>query len=199
MSDEGGSIEFPDGRRFSEADLVQEIRRSLLGPAQDAESATTDEYGNPLPQLNLDERPRETDDALSRIGYALLAQLPERWETAILEMAVAADDVRATAIVKVQDSDDASYAVRFFFPDVEPDLAAACVELRRSMYEPHGHGAWYNIQIKLNRDGTIVPSYDFSNPPFVLWGPNEVDLVRRDHELYPRDPELLPAWHPSRA
>ncbi|WP_166353978.1 hypothetical protein [Phytoactinopolyspora limicola] len=97
--------------------------------------------------------------------------------------------------------DESAWHSEFFFPAISPEFAAACLELRRSMYQadrPGGRGAWYNAIIRMRRDGLIAPLYDFSQPPFGHWGPREVDLVRRDQELYPRDPGQLPAWHPAR-
>lgn len=35
-------------------------------------------------------------------------------------------------------------------------------------------------------------------PDVGVWGPDEVELLRRDQELYPRAPEWLPPWHPAR-
>ena len=155
---------------------------------------TTDEEGNPLPRLDVDSPPAEPpEDPLLRVGYALLAHLPLNWESAILEIAGAADDVRTLATVRVHGDSPSVSDTRFF-----TDLTELCLALRQSTYEP-GRGAWYNAFIMLVRDGTIKAAhYDFDLPPFGAWGPREVALVLRDHELYPRDPEQLPDWHPAR-
>ncbi|WP_129669466.1 hypothetical protein [Phytoactinopolyspora endophytica] len=194
MSDDGGYIVLPNGERVSEAELVQEVRQALLDPVQHDRSPPVDEHGDPLPRLNVDDPSPETDDPVLRVGYALLADLPLNWETAFLDVTAAADEVRTSAMVKVRGADAASHAFRFYFPEI----AEACLALRRATYEPNGRGAWYNAIIRLDRDGTISLNYDFTNPPFGCWSPNEADLVLRDQVLYPRDPELLPPWHPAR-
>lgn len=151
---------------------------------------TTDNEGNPLPRLDLDSPPAAPEDPLLRVGYTLVTNLPEHWDFVMLQVTGAADDVRTAAMVRVPGGDPMS---DMFFADlIEP-----CSALRRAMYEP-GRGAWYNAMIALYRDGTLYPNYDHIGRPFGCWGPREVDLVLRDHELYPRDPEQLPPWHPAR-
>lgn len=153
---------------------------------------TTDEQGNPLPRLDVDDPPSVPDDPLLRVGYALLARLPEDWESATLQITGAADDVRTSVMVRVRGDFPSFNNLRFF-----TDLTEPCLALRQATYEP-GKGAWHRAVISLYRDGTIHPSYNYVTPPFGAWGRREVDLVRRDHELYPRDPEQLPSWHPAR-
>jgi hypothetical protein len=153
-----------------------------------------DEEGNPLPRLDVDNPPAEPpEDPLLRVGYALLAHLPEHWENVFFQCSGAADDVRTHAMVHVPGERPSPRSTHFF-----TDLTEPCLALRQSTYEP-GRGAWYNAFIMLVRDGTIKAAhYDFDLPPFGAWGPREVALVLRDHELYPRDPEQLPDWHPAR-
>lgn len=153
---------------------------------------TTDEEGNPLPRLDLDNPPATPDDPLLRVAYALVAKLPEQWENVTLQVTGAADDIRTVAVVRVQ-GDRPSLNNLYFFTD----LAEPCLALRQSTYEP-GRGAWYYAFIQLFRDGTIDKTYNYVTPPFGAWGHREVDLVLRDHELYPRDPDRLPPWHPAR-
>lgn len=153
-----------------------------------------DEQGNPLPRLDLEDPPTTPlEDPLLRVGYALLAQLPEYWESAMLHVTAAADEIRTFATVVVHEDDPRESRIKFF-----SDLAEPCSALREETYEPEGRGVWYNATIWLYSDGTIKPTYDYNTPPFGYWGPREVELVRRDQELYPRDPENLPPWHPAR-
>lgn len=198
MSDHDGYIEMPDGERVSEAEVIELMRDTVRQAGQVYVPPSTDEHGDPLPRLRLDDPPATVDDPLLRVGYALLAQLQlsEGWKLVVFQVTAAADEIRTFVLVHGQD--DASPESLYRFPDVVPGLAEACLALRRSTYEPDGRGAWYNAHMRLYPDGTIVPRYDFSLPPFGCWGPRETELVRRDQELYPRDPERLPAWHPSR-
>lgn len=150
-------------------------------------------YRDSPSRLEIDNPPTVVKAPLSRVGYALLPQLPARWENVLLTVTSAADEVRTAAIVRGDADDPLDSHFRFFSDLEEPSLM-----LRRSMYEPDGRGAWYNAQIRVFRDGTIDAAYDFATPPFGCWGPREVALVIRDQELYPRDAERLPDWHPSR-
>lgn len=156
-----------------------------------ASTPPTDEDGNPLPRLDMDSPPSASDDPLLRVGYALLAHLPERWDYVMLQATGAADDLRTVVMVRVPGRDP-GMGIMFVTDLIEP-----CLALRQATYEP-GRGAWYNAMIALYPDGTIRPIYDYTMPPFGDWGPRELDLVLRDHELYPRDPEQLPPWHPAR-
>lgn len=210
MSEDSGDAELSDAQVQAtdlqpwEAELLQAVRahpelqealkHGALTEQRERAPQTTDEHGNPLPRLNLDDPDLATDDPLLKVGYALLAQLPEPWEFAMLNVTAAADEARTFVVVRRPASDAEPFETTLYLPG----LAEACSELRRATYETDGRGAWYNAHIQLRRNGTMVPVYDFNTAPFGFWGPNEVDLVRRDHELYPRDPELLPDWHPAR-
>lgn len=175
--------------------LQEAMKQAALTEHGEHVPETTDKQGNPLPRLNLDDPDPATDDPLLRVGYTLLAQLPEHWESAMLNVTAAADEARTFVVVVRRPAVDSEPPETTFYL---PGVAEACSALRRATYEADGRGAWYNAHIRLDPNGTLVPLYDYDTPPFGYWGPNEVDLVRRDHELYPRDPELLPDWHPAR-
>lgn len=157
-----------------------------------SEPPAEDEHGNPLPRLDIENPPASTDDPLLRVGYALLANLPEQWASAMLQVDVAADEVRTKTLVFGEGAEAPGRS--YFFSD----LAESCMALRRSFYEPDGRGAWYHATIQLYRSGAIRVHYSYDSPPFGPWGPREVELMLRDQELYPRDPENLPPWHPAR-
>ncbi len=161
---------------------------------RDQAEVTTDADGNPYPRLDLDGPPPATDDPLLRVGYALLAELPDEWEYALLIVSAAADEVRTWVIVKVPSDDVTAMRNLFYLPRV----AEAAAALRRATHEPEGRGAWYTLTVRLERTGALKPRYDYESPPFMTWGPGEVELLRRDQELYPRDPAKLPDWHPAR-
>ncbi|RIQ21634.1 hypothetical protein [Jiangella rhizosphaerae] len=175
-------------------ELLQEaIRRVMTRENRRLSEETTDEHGNPLPRLDLDHPPATTDDPLLRVGYALLPHLPTGWLTAILNVAAAADDVRTWVMITKPGEGLSQYEHLHYLPDV----AEAAASLRHATYEPE-RGAWYGFILRLNANGTLVLREDYESPPFLHWGPREVELVRRDQVLYPRPPERLPAWHPAR-
>lgn len=183
-----GLADMPD-----DPELLAELRR-LLKRVQMHAQPSRDEHRDLHCQLDLDNPPAAPEEPLLQIGYVLLTQLPQYWETVFLQVTAAADEVRTLAVVRMQEDDDPLDSRFYFFRDlVEPSLA-----LRRSTYEPAGRGAWYNAHIRLFRDGTIDAKYDYHSPPFGFWGLNEAALVMRGQELCPRAPERLPHWHPAR-
>ncbi|MFC7625448.1 hypothetical protein [Microlunatus sp. GCM10028923] len=68
-------------------------------------------------------------------------------------------------------------------------------DLRDSMYR-ESLGTWYNAKFTLSADGQLDSDFDYDQPPF--GGEYTADLLEDDQEAYPRSPENLPAWHPSR-
>lgn len=197
MSDDAAAPE-PDGHAedplISEEELMRYTMQYARKHEREQADATTDDDGNPYPRLDLDGAPPATDDPLLRVGYALFAELADEWEYALLMAHAAADDVRTQVMIRRPADDFATFQHLLYLPDV----AGACAALRHSMYEPGGKGTWYAVTVKLKRNGVLVPHYDYEGPPFIPWGPGEVELLRRDQELYPRDPAQLPDWHPAR-
>jgi hypothetical protein len=183
---------------FAELDVSPELREELRRFSERAmalvnEPPTEDEHGNPPPRLDVENPPATPpEDRLLRVGYALLARLPEHWPSAMLQVHAAADEVRTQTMIFGEDA-EAPVRTCYFI-----DLAEPCLALRRASYEPDGRGAWYSAMIRLFSDGTIRPTYNYTSPPFGTWGAHEVELLIRDQELYPRDPEALPSWHPAR-
>lgn len=176
-----------------EAALHELVQRLTLREHRRQSAETTDQDGNPLPRLALDDPHPETADPLLRVGYALRDELTGDWLTATLMVSAAADEVRTWAMITRPDPGPQKYGHLLYLPEV----AAAAAALRRSAYEPNGRGAWYSTVIRLNANGTVVEHPDYDGPPFMFWGPNEVELLRRDHELYPRPADRLPEWHPA--
>ncbi|HEY9409038.1 MAG TPA: hypothetical protein VIP77_05600 [Jiangellaceae bacterium] len=199
MSDERGDVEPStqlvdpfDVFAAEDPELAQRLRRLILKHDRERAARTTDDHGDPFPRLDLDDPPATPDDPLLNVGYALLAVLPDGWEAALLTAAAAADEVRTMVVVRMPG--DATFRQRLLYL---PTVAEACSALRRSVYDAAGR-AWYGLILRLERSGVMHASYEFDEPPFLQWGPREVDLVRRDQELYPRDPAQLPGWHPAR-
>ncbi|MBB5791945.1 hypothetical protein [Jiangella mangrovi] len=199
MSDDSRPVDPLDAMEAEASDpvdveLVQALRASLDKHARERAEETTDDDGEPLPRLILEGPRPETGDPLLLVGYALLGHLQEGWEYATLHASAAADDLRMAATVKLAGEGPLTLRHLHYLPDV----AAACAELRRSMYQDDGRGAWFNITIMLRQNGAINFIVLDEQPPFAYWGPGDAELLRRDQELYPRDPEHLPFWHPAR-
>ncbi|WP_147375245.1 hypothetical protein [Jiangella rhizosphaerae] len=153
---------------------------------------------DPPPVLQFDGPRPETDDPLLRLGYAVVDRMPvddHWWSRITLQITAAADTVR-TCVVATFQEDDAPYERYLYLPGLEE----ACLELRRSMYDP-STGAWYRAIITIERPRLHIKHwYDYEAPPFAgFWGPREWESIQRDHELYPRDPDELPDWHPASA
>lgn len=200
MGADPDNADLPDrADALADLDVSPELRAELLRFSERMlalvnEPPAEDEHGNPLPRLDIESPPTAApEDPLLRVGYALLARLPEDWASVMLQVDAAADEVRTKTLVFGEDPEAPGRP--YFFTD----LAEPCLTLRRATYEgDDGRGAWYHAMIRLYRDGAIHVIYSYESAPFGPWGPWEVELVRRDHELYPRDPENLPRWHPAR-
>lgn len=198
MSDAPGSVDPLDALEAEATDpldieMVQIMRKAALRENQRRAQETTDDDGDPLPHLDLDDPPASTDDPLLRVGYALLGHLPAGWLYATLHVSAAADELRMSVMVKLAADGPVSFRHLLYLPDV----AAACAALRRSMYT-EDDGTWYSFTLMLRQNGAMSTHVLDFRPPFGDWGPGEADLLRRDHELYPRPPERLPNWHPAR-
>jgi hypothetical protein len=77
-------------------------------------------------------------------------------------------------------------------------------ELCEEMYAERT-GTWYNATFHLSAGGDIAGEFDYDNPPYgglasddpASEGEADPGLLLEDHELYPRDDEHLPTWHPA--
>lgn len=79
--------------------------------------------------------------------------------------------------------------------EIDDQTAFACAQLRKSMFQP-GKGTWYNAAFSLDASSQLESSFDYDSPP--LNGHAVDELLIADQERFPRDPEHLPDWHPSR-
>lgn len=62
-------------------------------------------------------------------------------------------------------------------------------------------GTWYRATISVDENKQVTASFDYESKPY---GEDEegsaevIDLLTQDHELFPRDLEHLPDWHPAK-
>jgi hypothetical protein len=87
------------------------------------------------------------------------------------------------------------------------DGTMACLELRKTMYRP-GVGTWYTAHFTVDETKECGVEYDYDTMPedreiLMAHGPGINDELREvlleDQEMFPRDQEHLPGWHPCRA
>lgn len=126
---------------------------------------------------------------LERIGKAMARSVEGDWNR--LTLAFSAVHSMSGSEFSIEIGDGKSPRKRL----VEDEADEACEELREVMYEP-GTGTWYNARFTLTPDGSLESEFDYDNPPF--GGDADDALLVDDQEKLPRDPENLPAWHPSR-
>lgn len=138
---------------------------------------------------------------LDAIGHAMVAAAPERWRKITLTATTAADMTSAQVSVDMQDGTVHNTS------KLDRDGVLAISGLRKSMYQ-EGKGAWYNATITVDESGKILADFDYDNAPFGgiaddddpdSEGDAEPDLLIEDNEMYPRDLEFLPDWHPARS
>src|SRR5690606_20155259 len=70
-----------------------------------------------------------------------------------------------------------------------------------------GKGTWYNATFVVDEERRISADFDYENPPFGgvaddddpdSEGDADPELLLEDHRMLPRDPDVLPEWHPAR-
>ncbi|SDT36932.1 hypothetical protein [Jiangella sp. DSM 45060] len=144
-------------------------------------------------------------DLLDQLRGALLAASPGPWYRLILDVRAVADVIKTRLVTKIDRWDY----------DISAELDEHGIQLmqaiRASAYRTRpAKGAWYAAQFALANPRMIAATLDYDAPP--SWDfpdlPQEdspatsedvaptpdvdADLVRRDHEMYPRDPNHLP-------
>jgi len=132
----------------------------------------------------------EPQELLEALRKALARSAPEGWRE--LELRISGAGGMTGTVVTATRAD--GRVDRDCELDDDGDDAAA--GLRESMYQ-EGKGTWYNARLTLDSGGRLDAEFDYDNPPFE--GDADPGLLIEDQRLYPRDAELLPGWHPSRA
>ena len=138
---------------------------------------------------------------LQTIGQAMVSAAPTGWMSLRLRVSAAGRLTNTQLVPEMPDGVES--------PDVTIDFAGrrAATDLRKAMYQ-EGTGTWYNAVITVDSEGKVKAEFDYDGAP--LGGiadendPNATgwaseDLLLKDQELYPRDPEHLPTWHPARS
>ncbi len=127
---------------------------------------------------------------LERIGTGLLAAAPDSAWAKLNLVLTGAGGMLESGLEVV---DDGGVANRMH--EIDDDTLEACMELRDTMQQP-GTGTWYNARLTVDRQGSLEVEFDYDNPPFD--GDFEPELLINDQAEFPRDPEHLPDWHPSK-
>jgi hypothetical protein len=131
----------------------------------------------------------QSQQLLARIGKSMARSAPSGWEEAELKITGAGPMSGTTLLANSADgATDRKIGI-------DHDGQDAADQLRKEMYQ-HGKGTWYNASITLTHTGKLTASFDYDTPPFD--GDADPDLLLADQQLFPRDPEHLPAWHPAR-
>ncbi|WP_154402779.1 hypothetical protein [Nocardioides speluncae] len=128
-------------------------------------------------------------ELLERIGKAMASSATDDWRMITLEFSAVRSMSQSELRIESNDGRiDGSQLVA-------DEGDEACEDLRAAMYQP-GKGTWYNATFTITKDGNLVSEFDYDNPP--LEGEAEDILLTDDQEGFPRNPENLPDWHPSR-
>ena len=131
----------------------------------------------------------EVEELLAKIAQALARSAPEDWHVLTLRISCAGD-MTETGLIATRTSGTLNRRVR-----LEEDGQLAALLLRRAMHQP-GKGSWYNAHLTLDKFAQLNAVYDYDNPPFQ--GDVEPRFLIEDQRLYPREPAMLPLWHPCR-
>lgn len=131
----------------------------------------------------------EVQGLLARIARALFRSAPEDWRVLTLRVSCAGD-MTQTGFIATRTSGTLNRDVR-----LDDDGHLAALLLRPAMHQP-GKGSWYNAQLVLDKFAQLHAVYDYDNPPFA--GDVESKFLIEYQRLYPREPAMLPLWHPCR-
>lgn len=129
---------------------------------------------------------------LAEIGQAAVAGAPEGWTALTIEVVGLADSVTVDAYAAAPGGE-----VEIGWPT---SGSIAAFKLREAMCQ-ESTGTWYRATFTVDDQGQMVTDFDYDAKPFESeeeGDPDVVDLLRKDHELYPRDNGHLPGWHPAR-
>jgi hypothetical protein len=131
----------------------------------------------------------QSQELLTSLGKSMARSAPQGWEQVEVRITAAGPMTGTTFMAtKADGSVDRKIAL-------DHDGQDAAAQLRKEMFQP-SKGAWYNAGITLTRSGQLNADFDYDTPPFE--GDADPDLLIEDHQLFPRDPENLPAWHPAK-
>jgi hypothetical protein len=131
----------------------------------------------------------EAEDLLAKIAQALARSAPEDWRYLTLRISCAGG-MTQTGLIATRDNGTLNRGAR-----LDQDGHLAALMFRRAMHQP-GQGSWYNAHLTFDKLAQLTAVYDYDNPPFR--GDVEARFLIEDQRLYPRDPAMLPLWHPCR-
>ncbi len=136
-----------------------------------------------------------TPELLNDVGQAMVDSVPDGWKRITLDITGAGNLVRGKMAVTMNDG---TVNTR-----VALDRAGArSARLFREGSHEDGTGTWYNAHIEVGDDLKITADYDYDQPPLGglsgQGGQANEEVLRKDQEMFPRSPENLPEWHPSR-
>lgn len=129
------------------------------------------------------------EDHLQKIARGLSAAAPDGWARASVAVSAVASRTQVVPVFELSDG-SVNESTR-----LDSDTLLAFDDLRDSMYRENS-GTWYNANFTLTAEGQLDSDFDYDHPPF--GGDFTSDLLEDDQEAYPRSPENLPTWHPSR-
>jgi hypothetical protein len=137
----------------------------------------------------------ETQTLLRLIFSAIHRKAPRVWRGLELVVLGTGSSTHFTTHATLTDGSDDSF-------DLESTTASACSKLRRTMFQP-GKGTWYSAHFTINSAGECDVYYDYESIPLDPDFDETLEDIRdsliEDQELFPRDQEFLPEWHPCRA
>lgn len=139
-------------------------------------------------------------DHIDTVGRAMVDSSPPGWRRVTLDVTAAANMTKTSLAVELEDGRVDSKLT------IDSEGAIACDELRESMYQ-EGKGTWYNARFVIDESQQVNAEFDYDGPPFGgvaddddpdSEGDADPELLLEDQRMFPRDPDLLPEWHPAR-
>ncbi|MFC7621219.1 hypothetical protein [Microlunatus sp. GCM10028923] len=126
------------------------------------------------------------------IGRAAVDQAPPGWTWITIVIDAMGDSARVDSVAHTDESETPF--------NLGGPGGLACLDLREAMYRPKV-GTWYRAHFRIDVSGQLASDFDYDSRPYDAEeeGSADVrDVLLHDHEMYPRDKEHLPDWHPAK-
>lgn len=133
-----------------------------------------------------------SNELLESIGHMALDAAPANWQQITITMSGMANSTTVRAEVSTpQGSQSLSLGATG---------ARNAHKLRKTMYTDDA-GTWYRATMTIDAQRRLEADFDYNSKPYdeSEEGKDFIrDLLLQDQAKYPRTPDLLPEWHPSK-
>ena len=133
-----------------------------------------------------------SNDLLESIGHVALDAAPAGWRRITITMSGMGNSTTVRAEVLTQQGSQSL--------SLGATGARSAHKLRKTMYTEDA-GTWYRATVTIDAQRHLDADFDYYGKPYDESEEGKDvtrDLLVQDQAKYPRSPDLLPEWHPSK-